>query len=124
MPVYKCSECGKVFVEWTVNGEKGTPWYFISKAMKGELGVNHLRAELICPNCGAELGSVVWMRRNPHILFNYGVKAEVVTLPYVTDEEAVDALKVAERAKDLLGGGEVVVWQEKMGKREEGVSDD
>lgn len=112
IPTYKCSNCNKVFVEWVVENEWGTPWHFIKRVLSLETNRPYLRGTLICPNCGSNEGVVVWLSRNPHIVFNHGVKAQILGVHSLSIDEASDPAKVREKVKELFPEEDVVVWTE------------
>jgi hypothetical protein len=109
LPIYKCSSCGVVFVEWTVGEERGTPWFFIQKAFRGEFATT-IRATLLCPRCGENNGTVVWLAGSPLSVLNMNVKASVLAVMGLTSDDAQDSGKVAARAKEMYPNEEVVTF--------------
>lgn len=111
IPVYKCSQCGKVFVEWKVGDEVGTPVYFIGRNLAGKDRSVYIRASLVCPSCGSEEGTVVWSARSPMIVFNHGLKAKLMAVHSLDMEEAKEPEVVASKVKELFPDEEVVLWK-------------
>jgi hypothetical protein len=109
LPIYKCASCGVVFVEWTVGEERGTPWFFIQKAFRGEFATT-IRATLLCPRCGENNGTVIWLAGSPLSVLNMNVKASVLAVMGLTNDDAQDSDKVAARAKEMYPNEEVVTF--------------
>jgi hypothetical protein len=109
LPIYKCASCGVVFVEWTVGEERGTPWFFIQKAFRGEFATA-IRATLLCPRCGENNGTVIWLAGSPLSVLNMNVKASVLAVMGLTNDDAQDSDKVAARAKEMYPNEEVVTF--------------
>jgi hypothetical protein len=109
LPIYKCASCGVVFVEWTVGEEHGTPWFFIQKAFRGEFATT-IRATLICPRCGENNGTVIWLAGSPLSVLNMNVKASVLAVMGLTNDDAQDSHKVAARAKETYPNEEIVTF--------------
>jgi hypothetical protein len=107
LPIYKCSSCGSVFVEWTVGEEHGTPWYFIQQALNGNRPTT-IRASLICPKCRTDNGTVVWTSGGPLTLLNFNVTATILSVTNLTTEDAQVTEKVIARAKEMYPN-EVIV---------------
>jgi len=112
LPVYKCSHCGAIFVEWTVGNEHGTPWYFIHKALHGEFS-SSIRAQLICPACGTDNGRVLWFSGGPLALLNHGVIAKILSVTDLTTDEAMSVEAVVRRVKETYPGERVVTFSDK-----------
>jgi hypothetical protein len=109
LPIYKCSSCGVIFVEWTVGEEHGTPWFFVQKAWRGESATS-IRATLLCPRCGQNNGTVIWLAGSPLAVLNMSVKASVLAVMGLTNDDAQDSDKVAARAKEMYPNEEVVTF--------------
>jgi hypothetical protein len=109
LPIYKCAFCGAIFVEWTVGEEHGTPWFFIQKAFRGEFATT-IRATLLCPRCGQNNGTVIWLAGSPLSVLNMNVKASVLAVMGLTNDDAQDSDKVASRARETYPNEEVVTF--------------
>lgn len=109
LPAYKCVKCGSVFVEWTVDGEHGTAWFFVKRALY-ERRVRRIEAKLICPECNEDNGTVLWLSGSPLSIFNRGVKAQVLGVINVDDETAVDALKFKEKVAEAYPHEKIVLF--------------
>ena len=116
LPAYKCSQCGSIFVEWTVDGEHGTPWYFIQSAMRGER-LSTLRARLVCPGCGADNGLVVWLAGSPLSVLNFDDTATILPVTELTTEHAQSVDEVVKRVREMYPEGKVVTFVQ--GKHED-----
>jgi rubredoxin len=111
LPAYKCSKCGSVFVEWTIGEERGTPWFFIQSAMKGERQ-SSLRANLICPTCGHNNGLVVWLAGSPLSVLNFDVTATILPVTGLTVEQAQVVDEVVRRVREMYPEETVVTFAE------------
>jgi hypothetical protein len=123
LPIYKCASCGVVFVEWTVGEEHGTPWFFIQKAFRGEFATT-IRATLLCPRCGQNNGTVIWLAGSPLSVLNMNVKASVLPIMGLTNDDAQDAAKVAARAKEAYPNEEVVIFASVESDKKDNVAEE